>query len=197
MPAAASGGDPRGAADHADPDHDRGPALGDRHRRHGPAGALQRARQIGPRGGSRRRYRRAAARQDRHDHDRRPPGERVPPAAGVSIDSLASAALLASLADETPEGRSVVTLAASKYGRRDARAARGAEIIPFTAQTRISGVRTGGQPDPEGRGRRGAARQSRRRQHRLPRPSCARSPTRSRARARLRSRWRRTGGCSG
>ena len=52
--------------------------VGDRHRRHGPAGALQRARHVGPRrrGGGRRRH--AAARQDRHHHARQPPGDRVP-----------------------------------------------------------------------------------------------------------------------
>jgi K+-transporting ATPase ATPase B chain len=64
------------------------------------------------------------------------------PLAGVPIDTLASAALLASFADETPEGRSVVALSHSKYGQsRDALPVN-AEIIPFTAQTRISGVRT-------------------------------------------------------
>ena len=64
------------------------------------------------------------------------------PLAGVSIDTLAGAALLASFADETPEGRSIVALSQSKYGvLRDA-LPKGAEIIPFSAQTRISGVRT-------------------------------------------------------
>ena len=146
--------DPRGAADHADPDDDRGVAVGDRHRRHGPAGALQRARQIGPRGRGGGRHRRAAARQDRHDHDRRPPGERVPPASAASSDAeLAEAALLASLADETPEGRSIVVLAREKFGVADRALPAGAEVIPFTAQTRISGVQIGDIADPEGRGR--------------------------------------------
>jgi potassium-transporting ATPase ATP-binding subunit len=63
------------------------------------------------------------------------------PAAGVEISTLADAAQLASLADETPEGRSVVVLAKEKYGLR-ARNIHdmGATFIPFTAQTRISGV---------------------------------------------------------
>ena len=63
-----------------DPDDDRRPAVGHRHRRHGPAGAAQRARHVGPgrRGG--RRLLDAAARQDRHDHARQPPGRRVPAA---------------------------------------------------------------------------------------------------------------------
>jgi K+-transporting ATPase ATPase B chain len=66
------------------------------------------------------------------------------PLAGVTIDELAGAALLASLADETPEGRSVVTLAQGKHAVATRALSDGAEIIAFTAQTRISGVRTGG-----------------------------------------------------
>ena len=66
-----------GAARDADPDHDRRAALGHRHRRHGPAGALQRARDVGPRGRGGRRRRHAAARQDRHHHLRQPHGDRV------------------------------------------------------------------------------------------------------------------------
>ncbi|NIJ19096.1 K+-transporting ATPase ATPase B chain [Sphingomonas naasensis] len=66
------------------------------------------------------------------------------PLAGVPIDTLAGAALLASFADETPEGRSIVALSHGKYGQsRDALPA-DAEIIAFTAQTRISGIRTAG-----------------------------------------------------
>ena len=52
---------------------------------------------------------------------------------------LADAALLSSLADETPEGRSIVVLAKERYGLRE-RQLVGAELIPFTAQTRMSGV---------------------------------------------------------
>jgi K+-transporting ATPase ATPase B chain len=65
------------------------------------------------------------------------------PLGGVAIDALAHAALLASLADETPEGRSVVTLAQGKYGVVTRALPEGTEIIAFTAQTRISGVRIG------------------------------------------------------
>ena len=65
------------AARRADPDHDRRAALGDRHRRHGPARAAQRARDVRPRGRGVRRRRRAPARQDRHDHARQPAGSRV------------------------------------------------------------------------------------------------------------------------
>ena len=67
----------RRAAGHADPDHHRRPALGDRHRRHGPPRALQRHRHLGPRGRGGGRRRHAAARQDRHHHLRQPHGERL------------------------------------------------------------------------------------------------------------------------
>ena len=63
---------------------------------------------------------------------------------GTQPGQLAEAALLASLADETPEGRSVVVLAREKFGVRMAALPTDAEVIPFTAQTRISGVQTGG-----------------------------------------------------
>jgi K+-transporting ATPase ATPase B chain len=63
------------------------------------------------------------------------------PAEGVSDQVLADACQLSSLADETPEGRSIVVLAKEKYGLR-ARDIHelGATFIPFTAQTRMSGV---------------------------------------------------------
>jgi K+-transporting ATPase ATPase B chain len=62
-------------------------------------------------------------------------------AQGVSPETLADAAQLSSLADETPEGRSIVVLAKEKYGirERDVRALK-ATFVPFTAQTRMSGV---------------------------------------------------------
>jgi potassium-transporting ATPase ATP-binding subunit len=56
----------------AHPDHDRRVAVGDRHRRHGPAGAAQRASDVRPRGGGGRRRGHPAAGQDRHDHLRQP-----------------------------------------------------------------------------------------------------------------------------
>ncbi|MDF0649941.1 MAG: potassium-transporting ATPase subunit KdpB [Nitrospira sp.] len=63
------------------------------------------------------------------------------PAEGIEAQALADAAQISSLADETPEGRSIVVLAKEKYGLR-ARAIHelGAKFIPFTAQTRMSGV---------------------------------------------------------
>ena len=75
------------------------------------------------------------------------------PAPGVSLAELADAAQLASLADETPEGRSIVVLAKQQHGirGRDVQAL-GAQFIAFSAQTRMSGV------DFEGRRiRKGAA----------------------------------------
>jgi K+-transporting ATPase ATPase B chain len=64
------------------------------------------------------------------------------PLTGVTVNQLATAALLASLADETPEGRSVVTLAQGKHAIATRTLPEGAEVIPFTAQTRISGLRS-------------------------------------------------------
>ena len=62
-------------------------------------------------------------------------------APGVSLNDLADAAQLASLADETPEGRSIVVLAKQQFNLRERdMAALGAVFVPFTAQTRMSGV---------------------------------------------------------
>jgi len=68
------------------------------------------------------------------------------PADGVSDQALADAAQLSSLADETPEGRSIVVLAKEKYGLR-ARDIHelGATFIPFTAHTSMSGVNLNGR----------------------------------------------------
>ena len=66
------------------------------------------------------------------------------PLRGVSEQELADAAQLASLADETPEGRSIVILAKEKYSIRGRELADlHANFIPFTAQTRMSGVEVG------------------------------------------------------
>ena len=67
------------------------------------------------------------------------------PMRGVSEQDLADAAQLASLADETPEGRSIVVLAKDRYGIRGRDLANlAANFIPFTAQSRMSGVDIGG-----------------------------------------------------
>jgi K+-transporting ATPase ATPase B chain len=66
------------------------------------------------------------------------------PLRGVSEQELADAAQLASLADETPEGRSIVVLAKEKYGIRGRELAElKANFIPFSAQSRMSGVEIG------------------------------------------------------
>ena len=63
------------------------------------------------------------------------------PAPDVSVERLAEAAQLASLADETPEGRSIVVLAKERFGFRGRDLAMPqARFVPFTAQTRMSGV---------------------------------------------------------
>ena len=62
------------------------------------------------------------------------------PVGGVAEDELAEAVLLSSLADETPEGRSIVALAEDRYGLSADRRLDDATLVPFTAQTRMSGV---------------------------------------------------------
>jgi len=68
------------------------------------------------------------------------------PVNGIDARDLAEAAQLASLADETPEGRSIVVLAKEKFGLRaqtmgaSEKAPHGMQFVPFTAQTRMSGV---------------------------------------------------------
>ncbi len=67
-------------------------------------------------------------------------------APGVTSDQLADAAQLSSLADETPEGRSIVVLAKQQYGLRGREFAHlNAEFIPFSALTRMSGVEVDGR----------------------------------------------------
>src|SRR3712207_2771897 len=83
------------------------------------------------------------------------------PVGGTPVAELADRAQLASLADETPEGRSIVVLAKQRFGLRGralrpdrddaipvddrAHAAHGAEFVPFSAATRMSGVNAGGR----------------------------------------------------
>jgi K+-transporting ATPase ATPase B chain len=68
------------------------------------------------------------------------------PSSGISEQELAEAAQLSSLADETPEGRSIVVLAKEKYGLRGREISElaHAEFVPFTAQTRMSGLDVNG-----------------------------------------------------
>ena len=68
------------------------------------------------------------------------------PAPGVSDEELADAAQLSSLADETPEGRSIVVLAKEKYNLRGRELAQmRAEFVPFSASTRMSGIEVPGR----------------------------------------------------
>jgi potassium-transporting ATPase ATP-binding subunit len=66
------------------------------------------------------------------------------PVGGRDPRRLAEAALLSSVADETPEGRSIVTFVAEHYGLEPS-GADGAELVPFTAQTRMSGIEWDGR----------------------------------------------------
>lgn len=71
------------------------------------------------------------------------------PAKGVTEQALADAAQLASLADETPEGRSIVVLAKQKFNLREREMANlGASFVAFTAQTRMSGIDLAGEVGP-------------------------------------------------
>ena len=181
----------------ADPDDDRRAALGDRHRRHEPARAEERAGHLGPRGRGRRRRLGAAARQDRHDHARQPPGDALRAASATcSEDELAEAAQLSSLADETPEGRSIVVLAKERYDLRGRElAGLDARFIAFTAETRMSGVDIDGTGAAQGRRRRRAPRRRARAAARC-RATSPRRSTRSRAPARRRSWCPRARACS-
>src|SRR5262249_56201455 len=88
------------------------------------------------------------------------------PLPGVNPQELAEAAHLSSLSDETPEGRSIVVLAKEKYGLRAHDVAQlQTSFLPFSAQTRMSGVdiggggvRAGGGGGRVGRCRRGGER---------------------------------------
>ena len=80
------------------------------------------------------------------------------PAPGVGEQQLADAAQLASLSDETPEGRSIVVLAKNRFGLRERELSPlQAHFVPFTAQTRMSGVDFGPAEAPQRRIRKGAA----------------------------------------
>jgi potassium-transporting ATPase ATP-binding subunit len=68
------------------------------------------------------------------------------PVRGIRTEDLAAAALASSLSDETPEGRSIVALAKGEYGLAEPTSERvHTNVIPFSAQTRISGVDIGAQ----------------------------------------------------
>ena len=120
--------------------------------------------------------------------------ERIHPVSGRRAGGLAEAALAASLADETPEGRSIVALAKSQLWRRRAAisAARTRPSSPSPRRPACRGVDVGGALDPQGRGRRRAAASSGRTAAQAPRSSRRRSSGSAVAAAR---RWRcRTNG---
>jgi len=71
------------------------------------------------------------------------------PLAGIRLEELAIAAQLASLADETPEGRSIITLIGEKL-KIAVPASHGGTFVPFTAQTRMSGIDLPGRPIRKG-----------------------------------------------
>ena len=147
------------AAGLPDPDDDRRAAVGDRHRRDGPAGAAQRAGHVRPRGRGRRRRGHVAAGQDRHHHLRQPAGAtELIPVGSSTVDDLAIAARLSSLADGTPEGRSIIDLCAREHVLRH-RSERGREVRRIRALHRADPDERHqpGRPDrAQGRGQRGA-----------------------------------------
>ena len=149
-------GHPGRAAGLPHPDDHRRAAVGDRHRRHGPRHPLQRAGHVRPRGRGGRRHRHAAARQDRHDHLRQPSGRRVhpgrrrrrrpswpPPRSGPAW------------ATRRPRAARSSRWPSSTARRRRATLPDGAEVVPFTAETRMSGMRLDGRALCQGRRRRG------------------------------------------
>ena len=128
------------------------------------------------------------------------------PVQGVSERELADAAQIASLADETPEGRSIVVLAKEKYGIRGRDIDElGAKFIPFTAESRMSGVEIGDSWIRKGavdailnisRPTARPARASRRRDSPSWRARSTRLPTRSPKPAERRLQSPRTASCS-
>ena len=116
------------------------------------------------------------------------------PVDGVEERELAEVAQLASLADETPEGRSIVVLAKERFDLRE-RELGEHEFIPFSATTRMSGVEHERHADPQGRRRRREA-VHRRAGRAARRPSSTGSSRASPSRAARRSSSRATTGRS-
>ena len=145
-------GDPDRAAGGADPDHDRGAALGDRDRRHGPARAPQRAGALRASGRGLGRRRRTAARQDRHDHARQPPGDRVhPDARGDRGRARRGGAVR--VARRRDAGGTLDRRPGEAVRDPRARARpRMHSFVPFTAETRMSGVDLDGSRIRKGAG---------------------------------------------
>ena len=127
-------------------DHRR-PALGHRHRRNGSHDSAQRPGHVRARGRSRGRRGRAAARQDRHDHARQSPGHaalRRPRRRRTKISPTPRNWRRSPT--KRRKGRSIVVLVKQKYGLRGRELSpHNPTFIPFTAQTRMSGVDLDGQ----------------------------------------------------
>ena len=117
------------------------------------------------------------------------------PAPGVRVEELADAAQLASLADETPEGRSIVVLAKERYGLRGRELTQPeARFVPFSAQTRMSGCDLTGASSARARPTR--SRSTSRRSGAAFRPRWIRPSARSRGPAARRSSSPTARGCS-
>ena len=178
-------------------DHRRAP-VGDRDRGHGPDDPGERHRHVRPRGRGGGRRGRAAARQDGHDHPRQPPGHGVRPDRRAS-PSATSPTRPSSRRWPTrrPEGRSIVVLAKEKYGIRERDVQElGATFVPFTAQTRMSGVNLERPPGPQGRRRRHRGARPGTAAGASPRRCAAARRRRRRSGAPRRSSWPTARGCS-
>ena len=128
------------AAGVPDPDHHRRPAVGHRRGRHEPHDAGQRDRHLGPRGRGRGRRRRAAAGQDRHHHARQPPGRGLPAGAGRRAGaSWPTPRCWPRWPTRRPKAAASSSWRGAQRRGRPA-AVEGAHFVPFTAQTRMSGV---------------------------------------------------------
>ena len=133
---------PHRAARRADPDHDRRAALGDRHRRAWTGWCSATCSRC-PAARSRRRATSTCSCSTRPARSRSATARRRSscPSTASRETELAEAAQLSSLADETPEGRSIVVLAKERYGLRGREVGEHeATFIPFSATTRMSGV---------------------------------------------------------
>ena len=115
------------------------------------------------------------------------------PMPGVSEEELAEAAQMSSLADETPEGRSIVVLAKEFGIREHDFAGHEPTFVPFTAQTRMSGVDFNGTPAAQGRRRRDRRLDRRRGRPRAARAAARARPDRPRGRHAACGRPRRAG----
>ena len=138
----------------AHPHHDRRAAVRDRDRRHGPAGPAQRAGHERPRGGGGGRRGHAPARQDGHHHARQPPGRRVHPGAAAVERARPGRGGASSPRWPTRRRRGARSwcwprsASACASGRRWPS---GLRFVPFSAETRMSGVEIDGTRSARGR----------------------------------------------